>query len=173
MGHSPILLGPMADKGSFFGPFRQICFTNRLPGNGCQDDSAALAFLGRLTHHCEIVETGNESRRFKNRAAQHKGRQHSMPIDSFLTSLCGPAIRLSCRSFWTHLLSVESQTPKYDAACCLVRPLVVAMRTGSRRNASVYLVAISCLRHSKYCSKETGTEPCQVQNLQVTWRNRA
>jgi len=41
------------------------------------------------------------------------------------------------------------------------RPLVVAMRTASRRNSSVYLFAILCLLHSKHCSKETGTKPRQ------------
>ena len=49
--------------------------------------------------------------------------------------------------------------PKSEAACGCVPQLVVAMRTASRRNSSVYLVAITYLLHSKHCSKEAGTKP--------------
>jgi hypothetical protein len=35
----------------------------------------------------------------------------------------------------------------------VVKPLVVAIRTASLRNSSVYLFAIPHLLHSKHCSK--------------------
>jgi hypothetical protein len=91
-------------------------------------------------------------------------------VFSFSTSSCG---HRHCRSDqWPEnadrqivmllllnpFVHVESPTPKSDESWGRVNPLVVAIRTASRRNASVYLFAIIYLLHSKHCSKETGTK---------------
>ena len=47
--------------------------------------------------------------------------------------------------------------------CGRVNPVIVAMRTTSRRNASGYLFAILYLFHNKHCSKEPGTHPPQIR----------
>jgi hypothetical protein len=88
---------------------------------------------------------------FSSRSMRFSLRSRSFSRRS--SASCAGALA-SSETARTHLPSVEFPTPKSDATWRRVRPLVSAMRTASRSNASLCIAAKSSLLDGVYCSQK-------------------